>query len=63
MALNSTSPSLHLRVFTLALCISLTVGALTFLEEHQVAKKDLEFRINADNNTQMFIIFTQQRSG
>lgn len=48
-------------------CVSITVGGTTvtnsYLEERVVAKKDMDFPINADNNTQMFIIFTQQRSG
>ena len=43
--------------------ISLFAFAATFIEENPVAKEDLDFRINADNNTQMFILFTQQRSG
>ncbi len=38
-------------------------GSHSFIDELPVQEQDLDFPINADNSTQMFVVFTQQRSG
>ena len=49
--------------FVILCNIFLFVFAATFIEEQPASKEDLNFPRNADDNTQMFILFTQQRSG